>query len=536
MIESSQNVNRTFHSAVPSPHNAVLRPTEPWEQGVALPFSGGIWWDDGVYKAWYSCGLSSNTTCFATSTDGITFHKPDLGNGTNVVAGSARHDGNVVWLDHEETDPARRFKIAEVRRCKPSSPRCDFRHFTLLSSADGTNWSTVVSQSGVLADRSTFYQDRFRRKFIYSIKTDPSAATPSSSGVNIGRARAYREAADLFGGSQWLGIPSIPFGTPYGRAGTNAPVPWTNSDALDPHLQINGSAVAFQPELYSLDAVSYESLTVGLLTILSCKHADDSRCPGPDRGHEFNQLFAAFTRNGFDWSRPPAPRVALAPLNLSGCLPDAERCNDFNFEDSQSVGGGFVVHGDTLRIYVSGRTNEMRNSAVGFFEMRRDGFASLAPSDVQEEASITTRKLHWSEPAERYLFVNFDSGGGGGNLRVAVLDETGAVIAPFTAESCTAVRANSTRAQVRWKHGGALPTGRTVRLRFIWGGSSPTPARLFSFWVSPSSCGESNGFVAAGGPGSVRGVDSAGACEHPPPPSMRARTDGAAATPGSAMA
>eukprot|EP01052_Picozoa_sp_SAG31_P020913 SAG31_NODE_1593_length_7811_cov_13.037215_2_plen_964_part_00 len=533
LIESKQNVNQTFHSAVPFPLNPVLQPTESWEQGVALPFSGGLWWSNGkdnrsgIYKIWYSCGVSSNTTCFATSTDGITFHKPDLGNGMNIVTGSGDHDGNVVWLDHEDPDPARRYKIAEVRRCKPSSPRCDFRHFTLLSSADGTNWSTVVTQSGVLADRSTFFQDRFRDKFIYSIKTEPSATTPSSGGLNIGRARAYREATDFFKGSQWLGIPSIPYGTPYDRDGTNSPVPWTASDALDPHLLINGSAAAFQPELYNLDAVSYESLTVGLLSILSCKHSDDSRCPGPDRSHEFNQIFAAFTRNGFEWSRPPAPRTPLAPLNLHGCSLDAKRCKNFNFEDSQSVGGGFVVHGDMLRIYVSGRTNEMRNSAVGFFILRRDGFASLAPSDVRAMASISTRMLFWSEPAERYLFVNFDPGDGG-ELRVAVLDEAGAAIAPFTIENCIPVRDNSTRAQVRWKNDGALPKENGIRFHFTWGGSY-APARLFSFWVSPSSCGESNGFVAAGGPGSVRGMDVVGACEHAPVLSTMAKTDDAAA-------
>jgi hypothetical protein len=45
--------------------------------------------------------------------------------------------------------------------------------------------------------------------------------------------------------------------------------------------------------------------------------------------------------------------------------------------------------------------------------------------------------------------------------------------------------------------------GRTVRVRFVM-----TRGRLFSFWISRWPSGESNGCVAAGGPGFTRTVDS----------------------------
>eukprot|EP01051_Picozoa_sp_SAG22_P010920 SAG22_NODE_1014_length_6027_cov_3.998988_3_plen_406_part_00 len=349
-------------------------------------------------------------------------------------------------LDHDEPDPDRRFKIAEVRRCQtgPSSNSCDFRHFTLLASSDGLSWHVIGKQTGPIADRSTVFQDRFRQQWIWSIKSDPSSAVPSTNGVTIGRARAYWETADFFAAAgssssrssktkgRWLGIPSIPYGSPYGKQpGVDCPTPWTNSDELDPHLQLpeteaTGEAdtaaagkkavFAFRPELYALDGASYESLTVGLFTILQCKHADDKRCPGPENGHEFNSVFAGWSRDGFSFSRPPKPaRQPLAALNLTGCAgggaaadPNCDSAT-WNFEDSQSVGGGFAVTEDKLLLYVSGRSHRMQTDQTGLFFLRRDGFASLDArlgAGGGEAATMITKPLRWSASNGRHLFVS----------------------------------------------------------------------------------------------------------------------------------
>ena len=71
---------------------------------------------------------------------------------------------------------------------------------------------------------------------------------------------------------------------------------------------------------------------------------------------------------GFHWHRP-APkyskngtsRLSFAPLNdsaaESGCASSAN-CTVWNYEDSQSVGGGFMVVGDEIFAYFSGNTDE----------------------------------------------------------------------------------------------------------------------------------------------------------------------------------
>jgi len=100
-----------------------------------------------------------------------------------------------------------------------------------------------------------------------------------------------------------------------------------------------------------------------------------------------------------------------------------------------------------------------------------------------------------------HLFVNADLQGG--DLRVELLDESGRTIEPFTRERCAAITGNSTRLAVTWPQSMASLAGKTVRLKFFM-----TRGRLFSFWISPWPSGESRGFVAAGGPGFTRTVDS----------------------------
>eukprot|EP01051_Picozoa_sp_SAG22_P003635 SAG22_NODE_180_length_16069_cov_5.323231_2_plen_115_part_00 len=45
-----------------------------------------------------------------------------------------------------------------------------FEHMHLLTSPDGLHWRSRLNGSGPLLDRSTFWYDSFRRKWIFSLK------------------------------------------------------------------------------------------------------------------------------------------------------------------------------------------------------------------------------------------------------------------------------------------------------------------------------------------------------------------------------
>ena len=91
--------------------------------------------------------------------------------------------------------------------------------------------------------------------------------------------------------------------------------------------------------------------------------------------------------------------------------------------------------------------------------------------------------------------------------KAEILDIDGNVLEGYSADRCIPVSDDSTIRSIRWKGKKNLAdiAGMPVRFRFyITGGD------LYSFWVSPSENGESNGYSAAGGPGFTGSTDTEG--------------------------
>ena len=158
--------------------------------------------------------------------------------------------------------------------------------------------------------------------------------------------------------------------------------------------------------------------------------------------------------------------------------------------------GGFLVVGDELCFYVSGRSgrlggNKAGTLTTGLATLRRDGFASM---DADEAGgTLTTPPVRFTG---RHLFVNVDDPKG--ELRVEILNEAGEAVPRFTVRNCLPVTADTTLHAVRWTGVEDLSslTNQPVRFRFHL-----KNGRLFAFWVSPEKKGASHGYVAAGGPG-----------------------------------
>ena len=236
-LTADTNATRTWHAAREVAGNPVVKPEEKWEIPQAYVFSGGVWFDpaapaDEAFKCFYKCGSDGSTTCLAVSEDGKAWRKPPIpgANGTNAVQrpSSGPFDGNVIWLDLATDDPSERWKMGEIQK------RNGYSHMTQLASADGVTWKVMVNESGPLADRSTFFYNPFRGKWVYSIKSmahtnipndpPPSPPVPAFPGQ---RARSYWEADDFWEGSQW---------PPEDDAKGVGPVPWICTDQDDPRL------------------------------------------------------------------------------------------------------------------------------------------------------------------------------------------------------------------------------------------------------------------------------------------------------------
>jgi hypothetical protein len=447
-------LTRTFHAPEEHADNPLVRPDKPWEakgdgRATAMVFSDGVWYDpkDRLYKMWYLSAYGGGT-CYATAEDGIKWAKPELDvrRSTSVVQSEPR-DSATVWLDLEEKDPKRRYKLFR------SHNEAGRFGLSVYFSEDGIHWGERVLRTGSCGDRTTVFRNPFRKVWVYSLR----------HGWGQPRSRRYWEVTDILRGPQWERIDEPPL--------------WCGSDRLDSQRDDLKTVC----ELYNLDCVAYESVLLGLFSIW---RGDKNIPPGRPKP---NEVCVGFSRDGWHWHRPERkPFLAVS-----------EKAGNWNWGNVQSAGGCCLVVGDRLYFYHSGRAGSPENGArrdatgsTGLATLRRDGFASLDAG--KDGGTLTTRPVRF---AGKYLFVNADAGRG--ELSAEVLDERGRVIPAFARTDSVPVRADKTLQAVTWKAGDlAKVAGTAVKFRFHL-----KDGRLYAFWVSREKSGASRGYVAAGGPG-----------------------------------
>lgn len=467
-------VERKFYRPVKYSANPILKAETELERpsnGIpgASAKDGGIYWDEteGVFKAWYEAGWL-NTMAYATSKDGITWERPSLGVGklNQILPGYVPNScGVIVDWDAPATE---RYKIY----MRPPNDYSENSTGYAAVSADGIHWNNIIA-TGAAGDRSTMFYNPFRKKYVFSLRNG-GGLSPAPNGRN----RWYRECSNLLSGAKWS---------------TGSVVYWCGADRLDePDPEVGIAA-----ELYNVNAIAYESVMLGMMQIFLGPQNDDCKAQGiPKR----TDLKVAFSRDGFHWSRPD--RQSFIPSSGGDAW-------DKGYV--QSVGGICSVVGDWLRFYYIGFSGDTSrpgtsygmhaNGATGMALLRRDGFCSLS-SYGGISHPVTTRPVAFDGS---HLFVNVDSSKG--EMTVEILDADGNVIPGFSADKCHPVSVNSTIHHVTFDGVDDLSAlrGRAVKFRFNLHNTD-----LYSFWVSTSTAGESNGYVAGGGPGYATNIDREG--------------------------
>jgi len=160
IIATTENVGLTLGTTVKSEHNPLMAEDKPWEKRFDNLYANVIYdHDETLYKCWYSPFIVDNSAagmtleqrrekryrpprgremaiCYATSKDGITWEKPELG----LVAYEGSKRNNILWRgphgagvfkDHREPDPARRYKAF-------------FQGVNVAFSADGIHWGQAI--------------------------------------------------------------------------------------------------------------------------------------------------------------------------------------------------------------------------------------------------------------------------------------------------------------------------------------------------------------------------------------------------------
>lgn len=465
------DLQRVYHRPVYYPNNPVLKADKGWELNIkgdpyAAPFSGGVWYDekDEKFKMWYSAGggkLLGLITCYAESMDGKTWIKPNLEivAGTNIVD-TTEHDCISVLLDKFEKDPAKRYKMFVVEFNNSAAVSMKLKY-----SSDGIHWSMPKALSGELYDRCSAYYDPFRQKYILSLKT--------INGKHR-RSRCYLEHEDP------EMLVSLAHRV-YDNKSDKFIRYWFNADEDDPR---NPHFPELMPQIYNHEAMPYEGWMLGYFTVWQGpeNHVCDSL-----QIQKRNEVLIGWSKDGFHWNRE----------NKTPFLPVSEDSGAWNAGNVQSTAGNPLVVGDSLYFYVSGRYNPKpkgsSNFATGLAMLRRDGFLSMQAGKKEGYLEIKTR----IPENGNYLFVNADVING--KLLAEVLDMDGNPVKGYEKSNCVVLKkANSTKQLVTWKDQKDMIAlkGKEVCLKFFL-----TKGDLYSFWISPWSSGESNGYTAGGGPG-----------------------------------
>lgn len=468
LIEKT-TLKRRFHQAKKFEGNPVFQAETELEKKlnrVVYLGQGGVFYEpkEKLFKMFYTAGWRG-PLALATSPDLKTWTRPELGlHGGNLLLpegpawgrgeGSTAGSDNALWYDITASDPKERLKFLTCWIHVPKEQRVPGLTHSLQVS-DGVTWSKPVPCTTPAGDYGSIFYNPFRKKWVQSIKQDGPR----------GRCRSYVESDSFLEGAHW-----------------DKSVYWTNADRLDRPEPAGGYAGQDKegdpPQLYSLAAVAYESLMIGMHQIH--RGPNNAIC---DQGSfpKLTDLELGFSRDGFHWDRP----------DRRGFIRGERREAAWDRAYLHTTTGVCVVLDDQLVFpYCAysgdageGRFNMYGGAAIGLATLRRDGFASM-----EGPGELTTRPVKFQG---RHLFVNLN-----GEARVEVLDEKGKVL-----RNSQTMLGDQTRLKVTWsdksdKSDLSDLSGRPVKFRFHL-----TQGSLYAFWVTADAGGASNGYVGAGGPG-----------------------------------
>lgn len=460
------SMSQGFHYAEYYTSNPVLFPDRQWEdvqtQGskFAAPFSDGVWYDEiqNKFKMWYMAGggiysvRGAGVMCYAESSDGISWTKPDLAvvPNTNITDYKTERDAATVWLDKEEQNSSLRYKMFLVAKDDLGKWRYIFK-----TSADGKLWREVAT-SQPIADRSTVYKNAFRNKWIFSMRHNIR-----KNADELIRARDYNEHTDPAEGTRKAEalLSSFWFG------------PWP-SELPNPEFP------TVQPAIYNLDAVPYESILLGMFTVWQGPENNVVDLTGrPKR----NQVMLGYSRDGYYWWRK----------DMNPFIGIGQGISAWNAGNVQSVAGGPIIAGDKLYFYVSGRkmTGSSEITSTGLAILRRDGFVSMDAAGAEKYLLTELFKFDGA-----YFFVNANVTG---SLKAELTDINGNVIPGYSKNDCIVYRGDATKSRIVWAGKTNLSElkGKAIRVKFY-----VTDGSLYAFWISPYDSGESRGYTAGGGP------------------------------------
>ena len=494
VIESAENVCRTWHQPVRVGESPVLHKDQPWEH-IAY-FSCNTWQvirdpRDGLFKCWYTdwdkpevrpddsaMGMSVFHILYAESEDGIHWRKPTLGilrvagQDTNVVIPNAYNLGLV--LDPHEEDESRRFKGLYTQY----APGEEGATMAAATSGDGIHWTTTEQ-------RPTLGRQGFRLDDVVILHYDPFGR------LFVMNTRHY----DMYAVARNLKNPTVgQWCPPYypldwrrvnkrriWQSESSDLIHWTEPyPALTPEDGLDGLDECF----YGLCQLPVGNVTLGFLNIYD--YVPNTMC-----------VRSVYSRNGKTWEHLNKRQPFLSPRGEGTW--DAYMV---------TIPSKPVEVGDELYVFHGGSRNHhdwwitgaregltapeatdmsQVEYALGLAKLRLDGFVSLDAGPARRGILVTRPLISGGTE----LVVNARCKEGG-SIAAEIVDVHDEVFPGFSREECDAFSGDSVRHTVSWQGRTelpAVPTGRAAypdpeMLRFRKIRFYMENAELYSFTIA----------------------------------------------------
>jgi hypothetical protein len=468
-VESKEGLARTLHQPQDIDANPVIVPEHPWEHR-RIPYGSVLWFpEEEKFKCWY---LALNiydsrpgfrgyrkehhipiqeaaSICYAESTDGVTWTKPDLGlhefrgskqNNIVLVSPGTHFDStSVMYLPHDKQWPYRLmtfigrwpYKESLVRKQWGDPPPFGIQrhgHYA-FGSQDGIHWQELNNNQPVLrvSDRSMFWWDAQQRLFVGAAKRSH----------NNKRAQAYAWSRDMLHWtvtSDWIHV----------------------ADERDHPGDEAEAAYGFP----------YGPQWLGFAEMRRVRKSDTGVV---DRGTTINWELLT-SRDGRHWSRP------MRDLFFADGPEESWRHRVFKIFANPPI-----ERDGKLLIYYGGKTGTVPVEegdepfqAMCLATLRKDGFVSLSADD---NAGQVITKPCVAKGNRLLLNVAVHEGG---EARVEVLDADSHPIPGFELNSSVPLRGQSVEQKVVWQGDAKWSqlAGRKVRLRI-----QLRNADLYALWT-----------------------------------------------------
>ncbi|APZ93851.1 hypothetical protein [Fuerstiella marisgermanici] len=464
LIESMDGAERRLHHPVPQQISVVH--DAPWE-GAGSAYHSVIH-DGDIYRMYYrgsALGVKDgklkagkSVYCYAESTDGVTWTKPELGlfehNGSRqnniILDGVGCHN----FAPFRDTNP--NCKLDE--RFKALGGLHSEGGLFAFKSADGIHWSLLrkepVITEGAFDSQNLAFWDATAGMYRAYFRTFTEGVTTAKDWSPAGyRAIRTASSADF---SSWNNEADLTY--------KDSPVEHLYTNQVGPYYRAPHILIGF-PARYVERGWS-ESMRA----LPELEHREQRSKAHLRYGTAITEGLLMASRDGVHFER----------WNEAFLPPGPER------KDTWLYGHQFIAwHAVETKSNLPGAANEIslyacegswtgNSNAMRRYTLRLDGFVSLkAPYKGGE---VITRPLKFSG---NKLSVNFSTSAAG-SLRVEVQDKDGKPIPGFAADDCPALFGDSVDRTVTWNAGADISklAGTPVRLKFVL-----QDADLYSFQV-----------------------------------------------------